>query len=334
MDMAVYGFVVPDTRDELTIVASMDAIFDGTIYPAPKKDKCPRHLSIKNYPIPRHKQMCFRSLYEAARMSLGYDPSGYFRITKDDIVTLYPSEILTPKHSLQFQWILKQLKQLNVTVDGIQYILYLNVMEMTEPHMNHATSAWMAISALPEFSPLSLMNILIHELSQCKRENTASQYYYEDYPIDSRVRNLAKLSMLKLCTIYEESVLKSYTENFKIWIAARNARLLKTLVSHKLRRDLLPESLHSMSSRSFYSMLKQIVDTKRVVYSDKGSAIDSLTAEFMDMSRKVVERTESIYKLKMQISYLFAQRCRLPLEAVTSHRSFRTLVDKKVGRSN
>ena len=90
---------------------------------------------------------------------------------------------------------------------------------------------------------------------------------------------------------------------------------------------VLPHAVEAYSGRSLFTLLKKIVNSDDTVYSDDGEDVDTVTGLFHERPGSFYQRMEEAYKLKMQISYMFTQRCRVPLEKLSNQKSFKTLTD-------
>ena len=315
VDMALYGFTSPDNHDELVIVSTLGGFFAGTHYPLTRRDICPKQSGQALTRPPQN--TCLLQHYKT--LEYHQDSAGYFRVTKSDYINFHPSSMLKCSNTvdgLQWTWIMNQLRYLNVRYDNTQYLLHLNVMDGAEPHMNHPTSVWMSVCALPPMVKFETVLSIVEELSQCKESHTSKYYHHEEYPLHPGLRNLAKKSLLNLCTLYQSEVLGHYTLNFFGWIGARNELCRR----RGCWKGTEVES-ETMFQRPFIKLLTEVNADKDRLWTDNGGPIGAISIEYQSRTRRFVHRAEEILKFKMQLSYMLSQKCRNPLEAVVHQRS-------------
>ena len=157
---------------------------------------------------------------------------------------------------------------------------------------------------------------IVEELSQCKESHTSKYYHHEEYPLHPGLRNLAKKSLLNLCTLYQSEVLGHYTLNFFGWIGARNELCRR----RGCWKGTEVES-ETMFQRPFIKLLTEVNADKDRLWTDNGGPIGAISIEYQSRTRRFVHRAEEILKFKMQLSYMLSQKCRNPLEAVVHQRS-------------
>ena len=315
MDLAMYGFTAPDPVDELVIVSTLGGVFEGVHYPLTRKEICPKGgrntLTVSSYPT------CLHATYKT--LSYHQDSAGYHRLTNGDYLSFYPGKMLNCSNTVggfQWKWMTRELDRLSVRLDEQQYILHLNVMDGAEPHMNHQTSVWMALCALPSYLPGNVVMKILDEMSVCKSVHTSKYYHNEEYPLHPAVRNLAKKSLLELCSIYQANVLQHHVQNFLLWLSARNENCRRRGCAKKI----FDFDLQGLNSRSFLKLLNQINSTKNRIWSDNGGTLESMSHTFRSNRSSTVARMEEIFKFKMQMVYMLFQKCRSPLEtAVHQH---------------
>ena len=320
MDMAMYGFTAPDTTDELVIVSTLGGIFDGIHYPLTRRDICPK--SKKNFDSDLSHPTCSLAAYKV--LSYNQDSSGYYRLTNGEYLSFYPGRMLNCSNTVdgpQWKWIIRELNRLNVRFDEHQYILHLSVMDGAEPHMNHPTSVWMALCALPPMLHADLVAKIVEELSLCKSAHTSKYYHNEEFPLHPAVRNLAKKSLLQLCSIYQENVIQHHIQNFLVWIGARNENCRRRGCPKKI----LKLDLEKLNSRTFLDLLRDINAMKNRIWSDDGGPVDLISQGFRSSTSSYVAKMEEIFKFKMQIAYMLSQKCRSPLEFAVHQRSLSML---------
>ena len=316
MDMAMYGFTAPDNSDELVIVSSLHGVFDGVHIPYTQREVCPKPWGNLGVPTTH---TCSLAHYNAVEAR--HDTAGYYRLTNNDYLSFFPSRLLQCKNTVggpQWVWMVRELRRLNVQYDEHQYLLHLNVIDGAEPHMNHATSVWMAICALPPSLPFHIVSRVIEELSLCKPVHTSAYYQYEEYPLHPAIRNLAKKTLLDLCVMYHTAILDDHLHNFVHWISARNELCRRRGCQKKKRLDV---NVDFINSRSFMTMLRIINANKNRIWTDNGGVIDYLSASHKSNRASYLFRREELFKLKMQVSYMLFQKCRSPLEAVVHQKS-------------
>lgn len=305
----MYGFTAPDPVDELVIVATNSAAFEGTPIKTILVNQCPSKIDFQQFYPPSSKQVC------DSKKPDDFDTAGLFRMVNADLVAFVPElEFVCeqPVNGPLWNSMENRLRDLNVKTNGKQLLVSLNTYEGLEPWVDHPSSAWLAMCALPFTASRQRVGKVISDLSTCPTKR--DEVYLEEYPINLSTRSLARTTLLKTCWCYEYEVLGSVRQNLILWVAYRNARILRT--NREPASRPIGKYLDYDTHEEFLALLHRIMFSKTEVLTDDGGILDLLTIRANHGPLASVIRREEIYKYIMQSGQLVKRKCREPLQKV------------------
>lgn len=314
--LATYGFTQPDNKDELVIVATTDADFEGKRFEhtAFTKSFCPSKLGVKDlFSSP----LTCTAKYPPMQQGI-FDTAGYFRLTEKDAILLGHEdaeiECSTPVNGIAWKHVKHELKKRQVDLDAIQFTVPLNVMNGAEPLLPFRVAIWMALCAIPNHAPVAWLDQFVQSASTCEIER--NKYYLEDFPLGKLVKSLSRLALFNTCAFHETETLGGLATSLRLWIAYRN---LRVQLQHSVfdSKDI-SHILSFSSNTAFVRFLAFVVERKDRVFSDSGGMIDRATETAARMPAHRIERLEEIHRYKMQSAYMVMMKCRQPLESVVT----------------
>ena len=324
VSLSMYGFTAPDPSDELVIVATTDGAFDGHVVP-PRPEhrlRCRSRIDFNTYPRPPY--TCYKD-YEPIR-SGRFDPAGLFRLSERDAIVLFPEhefDCMNVIDGPMWRYMEKSLTSTKVAIEGSQYALNVNVWDGVEPHLSHASAAWMVLCEIPTNTSIDIVNKILASLSSCPVHR--NPYYLEELPIEPAVKNLALFTLVKACWTYGDEIVGGLNENLLKWIALRNVRI-QTSTRRIERRDISAELL-TLTYATVMDLLRVVVANRHIIYQDGAGELDAQTFIASRMSLGTVWRLEEIYKYRLQTAYLVYRKCRQPLEKAIRSERFITALD-------
>lgn len=318
LNLVLYGFTSPDTKDELVIQATTDGVFDGEIHPLVPGEYCPRNdVGFTSPSLPE----CISSVH-TNMVANGWDEYGNFRLSSHETIAMpfrnqwigCPNRIDGP-----FWKYLEQHPVAHTQLEDFgEYVLPLGAVDGSLPRFEQTSMTYLAACALPPLVSGDVLKKFATDVSTCQKAKSST--------LHPAIQHMAWSTMLRVCNHYEFTVWGGLKEQVQKWIAYRNVRigLNRSAVPTKSITHLLDFS----NKDEFYQLLQYVNSHKTVELSDND--IDQLTRTYRDLPVETIYKKEEIHKFMMQTVYLLERKCRNPIENVMAFPNFTSTINSYI----